>query len=60
MSKVSKKTLRPANDNQSKSSKAVPGIVQVWPKVVPVTCAELDLLELYFKDFLGSGADNDN
>lgn len=52
--------LKSANDNQPKRAKQDPRIIEEWPEELPITCAELDLLELYLGDIVMGIAANDN
>jgi len=51
--------LIPANDNQPKQRKESRTVQQAWPKELPITCAELDLLGVYLGDIILEAA-NDN
>jgi len=51
--------LTPANDNQPKQRAIARQVLEEWPEEIPVTCAELDLLELYLRDIILTAA-NDN
>jgi len=54
------KTLRAANDNQPKARRKAPKVSEAWPEDLPITCEELDLLELYLGDIILEEAANDN
>ncbi|GEM_PF-1567197 len=54
------RTLRAANDNQPKARRKAPKVSETWPEALPITCEELDLLELYLGDFILEEAANDN
>lgn len=51
--------LTPANDNRPKRRAKAWQVLEEWPEGIPVTCAELDLLELYLREFILTAA-NDN
>ena len=48
----------PANDNDE--PKDAPKVISSWPSVVPVTAAELRLLETYMADLVSEIVANDN
>lgn len=60
MSTKGVRTLRAANDNRPRAIKSAPQVVDNWPDKLPVTCAELDVLELYLGDIILLMAGNDN
>lgn len=49
-----------ANDNEPARQKEGRRVTVLWPDKIPVTCSELDLLELYLSDLIAMVADNDN
>jgi len=54
------KTLRAANDNKPKARRKAHKVSDAWPEALPITCEELELLELYLGDFILEEAANDN
>lgn len=52
--------LQAANDNAPQTHNRNRKVIAEWPETVPITCAELDLLELYLGDLILEVAANDN